>query len=95
MTGNKREITMEVETIYWSCSCCGDGYHYIIHIPELDVTYSKNDQFGDKLSEEHDDFPKFVDRHFEAGDVILAFEKEGYTVKVVGYDYVREDHEDD
>lgn len=85
---------MKVWTSSWECDCCGSGDHYMIEIPELGKTFSRNDQFGDKLQEEHDDFPEFVRYETDVGEVIYAFEQEGYTVTVEGYNYRREDYEE-
>lgn len=76
------KITMKVSLYDWSCDCCGSGEHYKIEIPELNLTYSENGQFGGKLNKDHNDIP--------GGEYWYCwerckryYEKNGYEVKVV------------
>lgn len=90
-----KKITCNVELYDWECECCGNGEHFEITIPELNLILSQNDQFGGKLNEEHDDFPEFVEYAMDPGYVINSFEKQGYEVTVNGYEYFKEDYEKD
>lgn len=54
----KKNISMLIDLVDWSCECCGAGEHFTVTIPELDLIYSRNDQFGGKLNKDHNDFPE-------------------------------------
>lgn len=77
-----KNITFKVSTYEWECDCCGSGEHYKIHVPELNKTFSRNDQFGGKLNKEHDDFPEFVKYESEWTYVLSAYVDNGYEVTV-------------
>lgn len=80
-----KQITFDITCTPWSCECCGYGQHIEINIPELNKTFSMNDQFGDKLNKTHDDLPYndnygHPETYIDIETLTEYYEKQGYKV---------------